>query len=103
LKEIFRPNCERESFTYAELTTELPAYQGTSPKAYREKARRKLRRTYENYQRYYRYFVVEKEKQEKARTRAERLQRAAERQEGETFVHYFARRVKRKLKRMWNA
>lgn len=49
LRDIIAPGCERKSLTYAELRHELPGYRGTSPKQYREKVNRKLRRIYDNY------------------------------------------------------
>jgi len=49
LKGIFAPTSERESYSYAELHHKLPPYSGTTLALYREKMRRKLRRTYEEY------------------------------------------------------
>ena len=57
LKAIVAPKSERKPFTYAELQTNLPRYGGTSLALYREKMRRKLRRTYEEYQKHYTYVM----------------------------------------------
>ncbi|MFT4050885.1 MAG: polysaccharide pyruvyl transferase family protein [Microbacterium sp.] len=50
IKEIAAPTSARVPFTLEELKNELPPYAGTTLAQYREKMRRKLRRTYENYQ-----------------------------------------------------
>ncbi|MFS0867877.1 polysaccharide pyruvyl transferase family protein [Microbacterium sp. 179-B 1A2 NHS] len=49
LKGIFAPESARSAYTYEELRKNLPRYGGTSLRQYREKIRRKLRRTYEYY------------------------------------------------------
>lgn len=50
LKAVASPDSERESYSMSELGSKLPRFGGTSTSQYREKVRRKLRRTYENYQ-----------------------------------------------------
>ena len=57
IKAIFAPNSKRSSYAYAELREKLPPYGGTSPAQYREKVRRKMRRTYESYQKYSVHFL----------------------------------------------
>jgi len=49
LSGIFAPDGDRPAYTYEELRENLPPYGGTSLRQYREKVRRKLRRTYEYY------------------------------------------------------
>ncbi len=49
LKSIVAAESEQTAYSYAELCENLPRYTGTTPEQYREKVRRKLRRTYENY------------------------------------------------------
>lgn len=51
LKSIITPDSKTTPWTYTQLQAQLPRYEGTSEKEYREKVTRKLRRTYENYRR----------------------------------------------------
>ncbi|MGC4175898.1 hypothetical protein, partial [Demequina sp.] len=51
IKGIFAPTSERTAYTYAELGTTLPRYEGTSPAAYKEKLRNKAKRANEYYNR----------------------------------------------------
>ncbi|WP_449277064.1 polysaccharide pyruvyl transferase family protein [Leucobacter sp. GX24907] len=62
LKSIISPESSRTAYSYAELREKLPPYPGTTPAEYQEKARRKMRRTYENYQKLYRSHVKSLEK-----------------------------------------
>ena len=50
IKAIVAPESQKTGYTYEELRTKLPRYTGTSQKIYRDKVRRKFRRTFENYQ-----------------------------------------------------
>ncbi len=50
-KSIVAPDSEAVAYSYDQLRTELPRYAGTSDAAYKEKVRRKLRRTYDAYRR----------------------------------------------------
>ncbi|MFS0867876.1 polysaccharide pyruvyl transferase family protein [Microbacterium sp. 179-B 1A2 NHS] len=61
LKGIFAPDSDRTPFTYDELRTKLPRYGGTSQTQYRDKVRRKFRRTYENYQKYSAYYLQDQQ------------------------------------------
>ncbi|MFV0452135.1 MAG: polysaccharide pyruvyl transferase family protein [Propioniciclava sp.] len=58
IKDVVAPECTRAPFTYADLQDRLPRYPGTSAKQYQEKARRKLRRTYESYQKYSEFYLA---------------------------------------------
>ena len=61
LKSVFAPESDAVAFTYEELATKLPRYAGTSQNQYRDKVRRKLRRTYENYQKYSNYYLQDQQ------------------------------------------
>jgi Polysaccharide pyruvyl transferase len=49
LKSIVAAEGEQTAYSYAELCENLPRYAGTTARHYREKVRRKLRRTYRDY------------------------------------------------------
>jgi len=58
IKGIFAPDSDRAPYSFAQLREELPRYAGTSQAQYREKVRRKMRRTYESYQKYAQYYIT---------------------------------------------
>ncbi|MBB5830376.1 polysaccharide pyruvyl transferase family protein [Brachybacterium aquaticum] len=49
VKGVVAPQSSRTPFTYKELAENLPPYGGTSHKQYKEKVRRKMRRSYDSY------------------------------------------------------
>ena len=57
IKGVVRPDSGNLPFTYPQLAVKLPRYAGTDAKQYRDKVRRKMRRTYENYQRYSEFYL----------------------------------------------